>query len=228
MKQFLICFAILYSVNVMAQNKVDNQLMSWWNLNVEYSLSDKMSISSLYSWRRADVIENWQQSLLRIGANYKATSSLNLTLGYDWVITFPYGKLPIDKKFTEHRIFEQIILKQNVWKFTVKHRYRFEQRFFNNTNNIKHRFRYRLGLSLPIDKNKWALQVFDELFVNYGPNTNNHTFDQNWIYGGFLYKLKPNLGIKLGYMNQYILKSDTTKSENNPSIQLGLSLKFDK
>ena len=211
----------------MSQNDANNKLMSWFNISGEYSFSKRTSISSLYSLRRANFVENWQQSLLRVGISYKATSNLTLTPGYDWVISFLYGKQPIAEKFTEHRLFEQITLKQNIWKLKLNHRYRFEQRFFSNNSFVKHRFRYKLGLSIPIDKNtKWSLQAFDELFINYGARINNHIFDQNWIYAGILHKLNKRTALKLGYMNQYILKSNNNQTENNPILQFGINFKF--
>ncbi len=228
MKRIAISFTLtlLCTINVNAQNNVNNHLMSWWNIKSHIPLSEKISISPLYSWRRSDFVKNWQQSLLRIGFDYKITENLTLTPGYDWVITFPYGKQPISKMTTEYRIFEQIMIKQVIGKINLKHRYRFEQRMFENKIS-KHRFRYLLVLSMPIYR-KLSITLFDELFVNYGTNMNNHFFDQNWMYIGFNYPVNGKLTLSIGCMEQYILKPNNLDTERNPSVQIGIKYNFNE
>lgn len=224
MKKLFVFILLITSLQITAQEKVKNNLFSWWNFSTQFSTSKKTSISALYSWRRADFIENWQQSLLRVGFNYQLTNNFSITPGYDWVVSFPYGKQPASIKTTEHRIYEQFLLKQNVWKISLKHRYRLEQRFFEHTNKIKHRFRYRFIVSVPVNK-KLTAEAFNELFINYGPNTNHHTFDQNWIYGGFAYKLSKKINLKTGFMHQFIVKSNNINKESNPILQFGIVFK---
>ena len=64
-----------------------------------------------YQWRRENYITEWQQSLVRIGANYKLNQNLLFRIGYAWIETFPYGEIPLNasgRDFTERRIFEMV------------------------------------------------------------------------------------------------------------------------
>ncbi len=213
----------------LAAQKV-NQLNSWWTYAGNHQVSQKISLHTLYSFRRHDFVSDWQQSLLRLGINYHYSDKLILSSGYDWVVTFPYGEQPIAKKTTEQRIYEQITLKNKVSSIGVIHRYRLEQRFFNNTT--RHRMRYRLTTQVPLtkggpDQSKLFFSLFNEIFINFGEKAIGHYFDQNWFYLGLHYACKNGLNIKAGYMNQYLVKGDNVQIENNHTPQFGISYNFD-
>lgn len=241
MKKTLFILGSLLTTMAFSQQKTD-QFTTWWNLNANHVFSDKISAQTMYSFRRFDGVEQWQQSLLRLGFNYHVNSKFTVTPGYDWVVTYPYGDQPAPGKNTEHRIFQQFVTKNKIGRFSTSNRFRFEQRFLENLlvdgNAIKsdgYRFRQRIrgkfGFSVPLNNSKIEsktlfLDVWDEVFVNYGSGVNNHYFDQNWLYLGFGYKLSPNTTVKLGYMNQYINKSNNYNIENNHSIQVSASVKI--
>ena len=68
-----------------SQKQIDANNNSWWNYSGTHKISDKVSLFTLYSWRRNDFVKNWQQSLARIGLNYKLSDNFTVTPGYDWV-----------------------------------------------------------------------------------------------------------------------------------------------
>lgn len=230
MYKYKLLLGLLLFLSVLAHGQVDNQVNSWWTYSGNHAISSKFSVHTLYSWRRSDFASEWQQSLLRVAVNYHFTDKLTFTPGYDWVVTFPYGEQPIDHQTTEHRIYEQIMLKSTFDKVGVSHLYRIEQRFSNQ--NLKHRFRYRLSLSLPLltseeGKQKIVLAFFDEVFFNLGKQALGSYFDQNWFYLGLDMPLNNGVVLKLGYMDQYILKADHSHIENNRTPQFGLAYNFD-
>lgn len=216
------------TISAYSQKQIDNQFHSWWTYSGNHKLTEKWSVHTLYSWRRNDFIKNWQQSLLRTGLNYKVKDNAITTLGYDWVETFPYGKQPIAKQTTEQRILEQLIVKNKIGNIGIKHRYKLEQRFAENSS-IKHRFRYRLVGAIPLGKKgtKLSFNIFDEIFINLGSNIKGYYFNQNWMYAGFGYKLNDKSTIKVGYMNQYLMKSDFIRAESNHTLSIGFSHNFD-
>lgn len=233
MKKYTILILILilssFIISDLSAQK-NTQLNSWWTYSGNHKISQKLSLHTLYSFRRNDFVANWQQSLLRLGINYHYSDKLTFTSGYDWVVTFPYGEQPIDEETTEQRVYEQIILKNTVGRFGIVHRYHLEQRFSNNT--VKHRFRYRFTTKIPLgkretDKRKLFLSIFDEVFINLGEQPTGHYFDQNWFYLGLGYPFKNGLTIQIGYMNQYLIKSKKTRIENNHTPQFGLSYNLD-
>lgn len=236
MKQTIILiFLILMTSNFgMTQVQKSDQFNSWYTYSGNHKLNSKISIHTLYSWRRSDFIKNWQQSLLRIGFNYKLHRNLTITPGYDWAVTFPYGEQPILKKVNEHRIYEQFLLKNTIGRLNLSHRYRIEQRFIeNNTTYLfKIRFRYRLTAVLPLNnkemtKNTVFLKVFDELFINYRKGIGSHYFDQNWAYIGIGFQFTENAKVSVGYMNQFLPKSDLLRIENNHTLSIGINYGID-
>ncbi len=223
---FIGAFASFYG-----QKQIDREFNSWWTYAGNHKLTDKWGIHTLYSWRRNDFVKNWQQSLLRVGVNYKLASNTTFTLGYDWVETFPYGKQPIAQQTTEQRIFEQFILKNKIGRIAIKHRYKLEHRFIEQ-NSMKNRFRYRLVLTVPIGKKKmedktFFFTVFDEFFVNFGYDVKGRLLNQNWLFSALGYKVNSKLAFKLGYMNQFLIKSDNYHIESNNTLQVGLSYNMD-
>ena len=81
-------------------------------------------------WRRHNVVTSWQQLFLRTGVNYQISPNLSVTSGYAFANLSRYGEVPaVAAASREHRLFEQALLRQNVGKWTITHRYRLEQRY---------------------------------------------------------------------------------------------------
>jgi hypothetical protein len=67
----------------------------------------------------------------------------------------------------EHRIFQQFITKQKFGRFNLQHRYRLEERFLED--DFRMRFRYMLGLNIPITQKEMLpktlyASVYNEIF----------------------------------------------------------------
>lgn len=119
-----------------------------------------------------------------------------------------YGTYKESKFYQEEfRIWLQYIFSQKISKLKIDHRLRAEKRFFyfpqsglaDNTS----RFRYRMALTLPLNKEKiepntFFLNAFEEVFA--GPNAPN--FKRNRLFGGFGYQLNDYIGANMGYMLQ--------------------------
>jgi len=167
----------------------NKQLNSKWNLHHEVQ------------YRNYNVIGDLEQLLLRTGLGYNITDKTNVLMGYGYILSENYIA-DTDEKFqvNEHRIYQQLITKQNYKNISIQHRYRFEQRFVEN--DFKLRFRYFLGLNVPLSSkeiNKWYLSAYNELFIN----TESSVFDRNRLYGGLGYKISDSVRMELGYMNQF-------------------------
>ncbi len=230
---FILSIIILIQFNGFTQIQKDNQFNTWVTYSGNHKLNDKYSIYTLYSFRRNDFVENWQQSLLRLGINRKIKDHFTVTFGYDWAETFPYGKQPIIKQTTEHRPFEQISLKNKIGRFKLIHRYRLEQRFIETNFDFKfrNRCRYRFTVTVPLNHTEMTnktiyLSVFNELFINAGKNIESHYFDQNWAYLGVGFKFNKQTKVSIGYMNQFLPKSDNLRIENNHTLGLSFSHNF--
>jgi len=180
---------IFTGISGTAQNDRVNDFnnINWLQTFNTISLNKKWSLHFEYQWRRTEVLKYWQQSLLRIGANYKLNDNVTAHLGYGWIETFSYGDYPIANNgvFPEHRIYEQISFRQPVNKFLFTHRFRIEQRWLGRVKAdtagnreiddwfFLHRFRYQFRSQYPIwvkGNKQFYAAAADELFIGAGKN----------------------------------------------------------
>lgn len=212
---------LLLVINLSAQNDRANDYnyLNWLQTFNTISLNKKWSLHLEYQWRRDEGLKNWQQSLFRLGTNYKLTDNITVHAGYAWAETFPYGDYPIANNgtFPEHRIYEQLNLRQPVNKFLFTHRFRIEQRWLGRVKAstagnreiedwlLLHRFRYQFRTQYPFytkgDKQLYGVAA-DELFIGAGKNVGVNIFDQNRIFLLLGFRLNKKLSIEGGYFNQ--------------------------
>ncbi len=197
-----------------------------------------------YQWRRADGFKHWQQSILRLGVEYAVNTKVSVMGGYALVKTFPYGTQPILHEFDENRLFEQLNLKDKVGPFEIQHRYRLEQRLLeqyakNATNDIvqvdpvyRNRMRYRAMVVVPLSRkemgdNTLFLNVNNELFVGFGKGIAKNPLDQNRLIAALGWRFNPESNIQVGYLNQFVIKSNATDMERNHSLWISMVYNLD-
>jgi len=181
----------------------ESNLGNWMLLFGNKKINDKLNWHHELQYRNYDAIGDLEQLLLRTGVGYKVADNSNLLLGYGFIRSENYDGADNKSVVNEHRIFQQLITKQNVHKLRLQHRYRFEQRFVED--NFRIRFRYFLGLAYPMWKDKTSLKelyfsMYNEIFLN----TERDVFDRNRLYGGLGYRLNETFRFELGYMNQFL------------------------
>jgi len=186
----------------------DSNLGNWLIYIGNKKVNEKWNIHNEVQYRNYDVIGDLEQLLLRTGLGYTFDENKsNLLLGYGYILSENYiGNTDEKISVNEHRIFLQFTTKQKIRKVALMHRYRFEQRFVED--DFKMRFRYFLGLNIPLQykpegKNPLYLSAYNEIFLN----TESSVFDRNRLYGGLGYKFSKNLKLELGYMNQFFENS---------------------
>jgi opacity protein-like surface antigen len=209
-----------------------------------HKLTENVSLMTEYQWRRADGFNDWQQSLLRFGLEYNFHSNFSLMAGYAWVKTFPYGEQPVPHEFDENRIFEQVNLKNKIGKIEVQHRYRLEQRFLEQyakdaSQNIvqldpvfRQRMRYRAMLTIPLTRKDKVdhtlfLNLNNEVFLGFGKGIGKNILDQNRFISALGWRVNPNLNFQLGYLNQFVVKNDGLKMENNHTLWISTTFNVD-
>ena len=143
-----------------------------------------------------------------------------------------YGTYKESKFYQEEfRIWLQYIFSLKISKLKIDHRLRAEKRFFyfpqsglaDNTS----RFRYRMALTLPLNKDKiepntFFLNAFEEVFA--GPNAPN--FKRNRLFGGFGYQLNDYIGANMGYMWQREFANSGNRSLH--FLYFALNFTFDR
>jgi hypothetical protein len=240
----LLWCGILLPTVANAQKQIDAQAHAWAMYFGNHRINDRWGIHTEYQFRRANMFEQWQQSLTRVGVEYYLKNGLQFTVGYGWIRTYPYGTQPVAFTFDEHRIWEQAAYNQQFWRITVNHRYRMEQRFVETLlpnadgqtsrkdYQLRHRGRYRLLLTFPLSRkelkdNTLFLGVYDELFLGFGPHIGKNILDQNRFYAALGWRFTKNFNVQAGYLNQYVVKPDGIHAERNHTLQLSVQYNLD-
>lgn len=241
-------FIFLASVVMIAANcamaqegtrKQASNTNAWLMYFGNHKISADCGIHAEVQWRRHDIFSEDQQLLLRTGMDYYLKTNSRVTLGYAFVLTYPYGEFAVPNSFPEHRIWQQFQTVQDFGKVKLSHRYRLEQRFIGNATTgemsggrYENRFRYMAKLTIPF-ATQWKRPLFaaayDEIFLNFGKEVAYNIFDQNRAYAALGVTLSPTLKLELGYLYQVVqLRSlDMTgdnpqnKIENNHTLQVG-------
>jgi hypothetical protein len=228
--------------NVSAQ--AVTQTNAWFMYFGNHRINEKFGLHTEYQFRRSDFATDWQQSLMRIGLDYYLPNKAMATAGYGWIVSFPYGEYPIAVEITEHRIWEQFVLNQNIGRFYFNHRYRLEQRFIENASldangekvvdgyNFRQRARYRFLVTVPITRktledNTLFFAAYDEPFLGFGKGIQKNILDQNRLYFALGWRFDKDFNVQLGYLNQRVIKSDGVRIENNNTFQLGVTYNLD-
>ena len=226
----LLC-ATLYVTPFFAQQQIDDQVHGWLVYQGNHHLSTKFDLHTEYQWRRADGFADWQQSLTRIGLDYKLNPSVTISGGYGWILTYPYGSQPIASRTNENRLWQQVILKQPIGNFQVQHRYRLEQRWIDT--QFKQRMRYRAQVLIPLQKSFIAkkqglfLNLNDEVFLGFGSGIGKNILDQNRFIGAVGYQFNKDFSMQMGYLNQFVIKSDGLHMERNHTLWTAITYNFD-
>lgn len=242
--------ACLLAAQLTAHSQVVRQhtdnLNGWYMYFGDHKVSDKWGVHLEAQFRRHNVITEPQQLLLRTGISYYFHKQAFATVGYCFVDTYPYGDFLVTTIFPEHRIWEQLQIKNTVGKFEWVSRFRLEQRFsqlpvmaadssgytpgdaiYTNRVRLLNRFSLPLNGKPTIEDKTLYATAYDELLVSFGEHVGYNIFDQNRAYLALGYKI-PKVGrLEVGYMNQLLLKGDGIKYENNHTIQVGLSSTID-
>ena len=219
MKRSVLVILLLSALFTSAQENGEDRLGAWYMYFGMNQVSDRLSIHTEAQFRYYEIASNFNQLLLRTGLNYHISDEAIATFGYAYIATdVSFEEFPGEEDLSEHRIFQQFILRNEVRKLLFEHRYRFEQRFidFGDTNDTRFRARYRLQLTLPLTQLLF-INVYNEIFLNLQDNV----FDQNRLYAAFGFKLTPATSIQVGYLKNHF------PSAHYDRLQLGFFINPD-
>ena len=238
---FLFLMNLSTTLNAQSLRHYSNNVNAWFMYFGDHKFASKWGVHLEAQIRRADGVSQWQQLLLRTGINYHLNQQIFVTAGYCFVQSYPYGDFPVKAAFAEHRLWEQLQIKNQYQRFEWVSRLRIEQRFSNlpvlqagsglyapGDAVYTNRFRLLNRISMPfigktIKDNSVYWSGYDEVFINAGKNVGSNLFDQNRLYMAIGYKLSGIGRLEAGYLHQLVIKSDGVKIENNHTWQLGLS-----
>ncbi len=187
----------------------ESETGNWMMYFGNQKLSDRWNWHNEIQYRNYNFAGDLEQLLLRTGIGYNlSANNNNLLLGYAYIHGEPYIAGTDEKtNVNEHRIFQQFISRQQFGRFYLQHRYRIEERFIED--DFKMRFRYFLGLNVPINKKEMVskaiyLSLYNEIFIQ----PKSPVFDRDRVYGAIGYVFSSNLKVEAGMMAQLLENSD--------------------
>jgi hypothetical protein len=105
-------------------------LGSWNIINVKYTVNDKWSLFSEVQVRSLKFYTSFHYHEYKGGITYKFHPNAKLSLGAGKFDTYKEGgNFVKPKNNNEFRIWPQLVLHQNLWKFNIEQRLRSEFRF---------------------------------------------------------------------------------------------------
>jgi Protein of unknown function (DUF2490) len=205
---------------------------AWFTLNGEVALTDRWSFLFDVSDRRSGPVNEIQALFARIGASYELSPHVHLAVGGNRSESFPFGKEPSAYKTPEWRLWEHVLVTQELGRLSLSHRYRLEQRFQGKSSDGSGhidewvhtgRFRYQVRGTLPVHGNSTPpggtyLTAADEVFISFGPAVQSNIFDQNRATVAVGWRMTPMWRLEVGYLNQLTLKSSGHEVERNHTL----------
>ncbi|MBW8523554.1 DUF2490 domain-containing protein [Chryseobacterium chendengshani] len=191
-----------------------SDLGAWYMYFGNNKISKKLNLHNEIQYRNFNGIGDLEQLLIRTGIGYDLNeNNNNILLGYGFILSQPYVNGE-KRENIEHRIFQQFITKQKFGRLNIQHRYRLEERFLQN--DFRMRFRYYLGLNIPVTNKEMLpktlyISAYNEIFLHL----DSPVFDRNRVYGALGFVINKNMKIEAGYMNQI------QENRNRGQVQIG-------
>jgi hypothetical protein len=219
----IILFLFLFALKLHAQK---DALGSWNIINLKYTHNNKWSGFGEAQLRSLRFYNNYHYYEWKLGITYRLSDQFAFTLGGGDYNTYAEGgnfKTPMNND--ETRLWQQLVMRQQLKKLRFEHRYRAEQRF--TSNGYRNRFRYRLNISLPLwegTKNAPTISAYNELFfTDRAPY-----FERNRVFVGINKSITENMSIQTGYLSQFDYRINDETGRNFFLIGLQFDLERTK
>ncbi|WP_336515314.1 DUF2490 domain-containing protein [Pollutibacter soli] len=238
-KWMLLVLIVCAFVTVKGQS---TKFSGWFMLMNTNKINKRFSTHFDFQLRSDDHWKNTETIIIRPGLNYHLNNSIIATLGYAYNLAWRHID-DVRGPLGEHRIWQQLIVPQHINKLTINHRFRLEERFIPIAVKVNDeiekdgyryvtRFRYffRSVIPVPFKKNfssGFFTAIQNEIMFNVtdANNINNKFFDQNRFYAAAGWRLRKELDLEAGYMNQFVEGRGETYVNNN-IIQLAIYLRL--
>jgi hypothetical protein len=213
LSRLLMTIILLFEFNLVF-GQSDNGVGNWDVLILKGNLSKKFSLVGEFNIRNNNFHSTYDYSEYKIGIAYSLTQNFALSIGTGGYNTSLTGSfLTTQPSQKEYRTWLDLLFKNSYKRLNFDHRLRIEQRF--TSAGYKNRVRYRLTLTIPVNKptlsaNTFFLASSNEFFVGQShPN-----YEKNRFYVGTGYKLNQNFTFHIGNMHQSDFKSSSSISKN--------------
>lgn len=247
MKQSLLIISLLFFLTVSLwgqQKKVTHYNQLWYAYNNNTRISDRWGIwMDLQNKDKSEYVHNFDVKENTLGGIYYLKNKMRLTGAFTYIQSYPNDKLP-DFYAPEYRPWQMLQWRNNWKDMSFAHWVRLEERFKTKTINanqltnnfdFSYRLRYNIFIEKPLTSKKrqkgaFSLSLAEEVYLSYGQSIVYNTFDQNRVFGGFLYYFNTHDFLQLGYTNviQHLAGKDQYKSIDAIKLTFFNNLDFRK
>jgi Protein of unknown function (DUF2490) len=234
-KLLAVFVAVIITVVSSAQVKQTEQLNQVWlgYLN-QTRLSNKWGIwADLHLRTKEAFVNNFSQSIVRLGVTYYINDVTKFTLGYAYITNYP-GDNHKSISQAEHRPWQQLQWHTKYGKKRMMQWIRLEEKYKRKILNdstladgygFGWKLRYNIWYEVPLGKKgivpkAWSFIVNDEVHINFGKQIVNNYFDQNRFFLGLKYQVNEQCNLQFGYSNVFQQLAAGNKYKNTNVARL--------
>lgn len=206
---------LFFSINIITVKAQDDKLGGWHIANINYHVSKSISLYGEVQARSQSLTKDFYYHELKAGIAYNKLQKYLFFFGLGDYVTYTYpGNFKSPASVKEFRMWEQIILVNNINRVKIEHRYRVEQRWLNG--EYHNRFRYRLNPIIPLNHKTvtaqtWFISAFDEVFFT----DEKPYFLRNRAFGGVGYQFTKQFAFQFGFIRQFDYRTTDGGSGKN-------------
>ncbi len=230
----IVLIGIGFSAKAQSAKSIENSNQLWFGYYCQLRLTNKWEISADFQLRtREEFVNNFSQSVVRIGLTYYVSDETKLTAGYAYSSIYT-GAANKKMPRPENRPWQQIQWRTIYGKKSMVQRIRLEERFrrkiLNDSipadgNSFNFRIRYNILYEVPFSKkgdthNGLSFVINDEVHINFGKQIINNYFDQNRFFLGLKYQVTRQNNLQVGYMNLFQQLATGNKYRSIHAIRL--------
>lgn len=186
----------------------EDELGNWLIFNSTVRFSDRWSLFTEAQVRLFEVASNLNETIVRAAGHYDLSPEAMVGLGYVRADTWPfYDANDGSRERIENRLYQQFAVSQTWARALFEHRFRLEQRWFeqDDETDYSNRGRYRLQVTIPLNRESmqpgaYFINTYNEIFVNFGGG--ERSFDQNRLYVAGGHQFTPDSNLQLGLLWQ--------------------------
>ena len=219
-----LCLSLCFALKVTAQS---DKLGGWYIANLNYRFNQKFGLYGEVQTRSQKLADDFFYYELKTGFNYYLPQKNSLFFGLGNYKTYTYpGNYEKPVTSNEFRMWEQLVLNNNINRIKIEHRYRIEQRWVSG--DYSNRFRYRLNPVVPLNHKTITsktvyISVNDEIFFT----DKDPYFIRNRFFAGSGYQFSKLFTLQIGFMRQFDYRT-SDGGTGKDFIQTSLMFNVDK
>lgn len=222
--------------NLPPQKNLITQYLVWYRYQNRIILSDKWEWQNHIDDRRFLNHGHRQHTwVFRTQPFFNVSNKLAISQSYVFFLQSPHDPESESRLMVpEHRPFQEAIIKNDLGKVIIRHRYRLEERFFRRNDGIRllpgYNFNWRLRYQFQAQRKLFNLskenavhfRIAEELMVNFGKRIIYNTFDQSRFSAAFLFNISKNMDLETGYSHWYQQRADGRSFFNRHIFRVAL------